>query len=174
VIRTPLPPATVGQAVQKTVLSVDSDQPISRVRSLDEAAAAAVAVERFTTLLASLFAGLSLTLAAVGAFGVVTHVVSARRRELGIRLAVGASNRDIFRLMASESLRVIVPAAMIGAAAAAAAARWMTSILFQVVPADGQTLLAGIAVLIATALAATYLPVRRALRSNPLTSLREG
>jgi putative ABC transport system permease protein len=74
VIKTSLPSSAVGNAVQQAVLGVDSEQPISRVRTLDETLAGAVAVERFTTLLATLFAGLALALAAVGAFGVVSHV----------------------------------------------------------------------------------------------------
>jgi putative ABC transport system permease protein len=174
VIKTSLPPSAVGNAVQQAVLAVDSEQPISRVRTLDDALAGAVAVERFTTLLASLFAGLALVLTAVGAFGVVSHVVASRRRELGIRLAVGAQERDIVKLVAWESLRVIGPASLLGLAGAFAAGRWMSTLLYQVQPGDPRTMLTALVALAATALMATYLPVRRALAANPIASLRDG
>ena len=159
--------------MQKAVLGVDSEQPISRVRTLDEALAGAVAVARFTTLLASLFAGLALVLAAVGAFGVVSHVVASRRRELGVRLAVGAQDRDIVKLVAWESLHLILPASLLGLAGAFASGRWMSTLLYQVQPGDPRTMLTALVVLAATALMATYLPVRRALAANPIASLRD-
>jgi len=174
VIKTSLPSSAVGNAVQQAVLGVDSEQPVSRVRTLDETLAGAVAVERFTTLLASLFAGLALALAAVGAFGVVSHVVASRRRELGVRLAVGARDSDIVKLVAWESLHVIAPASLLGLAGAFAAGRWMSTLLYQVQPGDPRTMLTALVVLAATALMATYLPVRRALAANPIASLRDG
>ena len=174
IVRSGMPPTAIAGELQRAVLGVDRDQPISRVRPLDEALAGAVAVERFTTVLASVFAGLALALAAVGAFGVVSHAVAARRRELGIRLAVGARHQDIVRLVTGEALRVIVPAALLGLAGAVGVGRWMTAILFEVEPADTATMATGLTVLIATAVLATYVPVRRALAANPIASLRDG
>jgi putative ABC transport system permease protein len=173
VIKTSLPPVSIGTAVQRAVLAVDGDQPISRVRTLDEALSGAVAVERFTTLLASLFAGLALVLAAVGAFGVVSHVVASRRRELGVRLALGAPHHNIVWLVGVESLAVIAAGSLSGIVLAAGAGRWMSSLLYEVRPNDPGATAGSIAVLVATALLATYLPVKRALAANPVASLRD-
>lgn len=173
VIKTSLRPASIGPAVQRAVLAVDGDQPISRVRTLDEALSGAVAVERFTTMLASLFAGLALVLAAVGVFGVVSHVVASRRRELGVRLALGAPHHNIVWLVGIESLVVIAAGSLSGVVAAAGAGRWMSSLLYDVRPNDPGATAVSIAVLVATALLAPYLPVKRALAANPIASLRD-
>jgi predicted permease len=173
VMQTALPVSSVARSVQEAVLSVDSAQPISRVRTLNEALATSVAVEQFTTLLATLFAGIALALAAVGAFGVVSHVVASRTRELGVRLAVGAQHGDIVRLIGRETLRVVVPSAVVGLVAAFVVGRWMASLLYEVGAGDSRTMIAGLVVLGATAAVATYVPVRRALAANPLNSLRE-
>jgi putative ABC transport system permease protein len=171
-IKTSLPAAAVAASVQRAVLGVARNQPISRARTLAEVMADAVAVERFTTLLASLFAGLALVLAAVGAFGVMSHVVAARRRELGVRLAVGARNHDIVRLVVFQSLRTVGLASAAGLAGAVFAGRSMSSLLYQVRPGDPPTIAAAVVLLFGTALMATYLPVRRALAANPIASLR--
>lgn len=171
-IKTALPVSSVASAVQRAVLAVASDQPISRARALEDAMSRGVAVERFTTLLAALFAGLAFTLAAVGAFGVMSHVVSSRRRELGVRLALGAQRRHIVTLIVGQSLRVAAMASGLGIAAAYYAGRAMSTLLYQVRPGDPPTLAGSAALLVATALLATYLPVRRALAANPIASLR--
>lgn len=173
-IKTSLPATTTAASVQRAVLAVASDQPISRARTLDEALTAAVAVERFTTLLAVLFAGLALALAAVGAFGVMSHVVASRRRELGVRLALGARHRHIVQLIAGQTLRVAGIASTVGVAGAFFAGRTMSTLLYQVRPGDPATIAAAVVVLVTSALVATYLPVRRALVANPIASLRNG
>jgi predicted permease len=173
VIKTALPTPSIAKSVQQTVLGVDPDQPISRARTLDESLSGAVAVERFTTLIASVFAALALVLAGVGAFGVMSHVVASRRRELGVRLAVGARPRDIVTLVALESLRIIAVASVAGLGGAIVAGRWMTTLLFEVKPGDPKTMVAAVTVLVVTAFVATYLPVRRALAANPIASLRD-
>jgi predicted permease len=173
-IKTALPAAAVAASVQRSVLAVASDQPISRARTLDEAMDRAVAVERFTTLLAVLFGGLALALAAVGAFGVMSHVVAARRRELGVRLALGAQHRHLVSLIVGQAMRTAAIASSLGVAGAVFAGRALATMLYQVRPGDPPTIAASVVVLVATALAATYLPVRRALRANPIASLRNG
>jgi putative ABC transport system permease protein len=171
-IATSLPAAAVSASVQRAVLEVSHDQPISRASTLEEALADAMAVERFTTLLAGLFAGLALALAAVGTFGVMSHVVAARRRELGVRIALGAQNRAIVRLVVVQSLRTVGLASLAGLAGAFFAGRSMSTLLYQVRPGDPPTIVTAVAVLFGTALLATYLPVRRALAANPIASLR--
>ena len=171
-IKTSLPASAVATAIQRAVLGVARNQPISRARSLEDAMADGVAVERFTTLLAGLFAGLALVLAAVGAFGVMSHVVAARRRELGVRLALGARNHDIVRMVLFQSFRTVGLASAAGLVGAFFAARSMSTLLYQVRPGDPPTIAAAVALLFGTALMATYLPVRRALAANPIASLR--
>ncbi len=171
-IKTSLPAAAVATSIQRAVLGVARNQPISRARTLAETMADAVAVERFTTLLAGIFAGLALVLAAVGAFGVMSHVVAARRRELGVRLALGARNRDIVRLVVLQSLRTVALASAAGLAGAFFAGRSMSALLYQVRPGDPPTIATAVMLLFGTALIATYLPVRRALAANPIASLR--
>jgi len=173
VIETRLPVSSVAKSVQQAVLGVDRDQPISRARTLDESLASAVAVERFTTTLATVFAGLALALAAVGAFGVMSHVVASRRRELGVRLAVGAQPTDIIVLVAKDSARIIGVASLVGVAGAVVVGRWMTTLLYEVKAGDPRTIAAAVTVLVMTAFVATYLPVRRALAANPIASLRD-
>ncbi len=171
-IKTSLPAGAVAASIQRAVLGVARNQPISRARTLAETMADAVAVERFTTLLAGIFAGLALVLAAVGAFGVMSHVVAARRRELGVRLALGARNRDIVRLVLLQSLRTVGLASAAGLAGAFFAGRSMSTLLYQVRPGDPPTVATAVVLLFGTALMATYLPVRRALAANPIASLR--
>jgi predicted lysophospholipase L1 biosynthesis ABC-type transport system permease subunit len=171
-IKTSLPAASVATSIQRAVLGVARNQPISRARTIEETMAEGVAVERFTTLLAALFAGLALVLAAVGAFGVMSHVVAARQRELGVRLALGARNGDIVRLVVFQSLRTVGLASAAGLGGAFFAGRSMSSLLYQIQPGDPPTIATAVVLLFGTALLATYLPVRRALAANPIASLR--
>jgi putative ABC transport system permease protein len=172
VVKSSLPTRTVGDAVRRAVLSADPDQPISRVRTIEEAMASGIAVQRFTTVLATLFASLALLLAAVGTFGVMSHVVSTRTREIGVRLALGAQRGDIIRMILGQALRVATGAAIAGVIAASLVDTSLGTLLFEVKPGDPRTLIGAVAVLIVTALAASYVPVRRALAQNPVGSLR--
>jgi len=171
-VKSPLPATTVGEAVRRAVLGADPDQPISRVQTVEQAMASSVAVQRFTTVLAAVFAGLALLLAAVGTFGVMSHVVASRTREIGIRLALGAQRGAVVRLIVGQSLRVAASASVAGVIAAVLGGRTLGSLLFDVRPRDPTTLAAAVGVLLLTALGASYLPVRRALARNPLESLR--
>ena len=171
-VKSPLPPATVGDAVRRAVLAADPDQPISRVQTVEEAMALTIAVQRFTTVLAAVFAGLALLLAAVGTFAVISHVVASRTREIGIRLALGAQPRAVVGMIVGQSLRVAVSASVAGIVVSLLLGRSLRSLLFEVRPRDPMTLAAAVGVLLLTAFGASYLPVRRALARNPLESLR--
>ena len=130
-----------------------------------------IAVQRFTAVLAALFAALALLLASIGTFGVMSHVVSMRTREIGVRLALGAEPGDIVRLVLGQALRMSVTASVAGVAVTLLLGTFLRTLLFDTSPGDPRLLAGAVGVLLMTALAASYLPVRRALSENPLTSL---
>ena len=171
-VKSPLPAATVGDRVRRAVLAADPDQPVARVRAVEDDMRSSIAVERFTALVASLFAGLALLLAAVGTFGVMSHVVASRTRELGVRLAIGATRRDVVWLVLGQAARLVAAATMTGLAASMVFGRWLRTLLFEVAPSDATTIVTATSVLVVTALVASYLPLRRALVADPMASLR--
>jgi len=171
-VKTSLPLATVGETVRRAVLASDPDQPISRVRLVETDMRASIATQRFTMLIATLFAGLALMLAAIGTFGVMSHVVRSRTREIGVRMALGATRRNIVGLVLGEAGRVVFVSVVVGLAAAAALGRYIETLLYDVKPGDPSTMaLSGMA-LMAVALLASYVPIRRMLALNPLASLK--
>ena len=171
-VKTSLPVATVGEAVRTAVAAVDPEQPVSRLRPVEADMQASVATERFTMLIASMFAGLALVLAAVGTFGVMSHVSRNRTREIGVRMALGATRRNVIGLVMGEAGSVVLGSTIAGLAAAAALGRYMESLLYEVRPADPSTMAISGAALMAVALLASYVPIRRMLAQNPLRSLR--
>ena len=170
--KTSLPPETVGETVRRAVLASDPDQPISRVRAVETDMRASIATQRFTMLIATLFAGLALVLAAIGTFGVMSHVVRSRTREVGVRIALGATRLNIIGLVMSEAGKVVLVSAAAGLTAAAALGRYIEALLYEVKPGDPSTLALSGAVLMAVALLASYVPIRRMLALNPLASLK--
>jgi ABC-type antimicrobial peptide transport system permease subunit len=131
------------------------------------------ATRRFSTLLAGVFAGAAVVLAAIGLFGLISYGVAQRRRELAIRLALGASPRSVASLVVRQGLRLAGIGALLGLLGALGGGRLASRLLFQVGPADPQVLAAVAGILIAVALAASWLPARRAARVAPLEALRE-
>lgn len=172
-VKSSLPVASVGEAVQRAVLAVDPDQPVSRLRAVQDDMRTSVATQQFTMLIAAAFAGLALVLAAVGTFGVMSHVVRGRTREIGVRMALGATRTSILGLVLGEAAGVVLASALVGLAAAAALGPSIQSLLYEVRPGDPLTLAAAGATLMCVALAASYIPVRRMLTQNPLASLRD-
>jgi putative ABC transport system permease protein len=172
VVKSSLPATVVGEAVRRAVLGADPDQPISRVQTVEQSMASAIAVQRFTTVLAAVFAALAQLLAAIGTFGVMSHVVASRTKEIGIRLALGAQHGRVARMIVSQALAVAAAASIAGVLATLVLGRSLGTLLFDVKPRDPVTLAAAVGVLLLTALTASYLPVRRALAQNPLQSLR--
>jgi len=118
------------------------------------------------------FAGVALLLGAVGLYGVMAWVVAQRTREIGIRMALGAGRAEIFRLVVSQGLKLVTLGGMLGLAGAFAATRWIEGLLHNVPPRDPATLAGVTAVLALTALAACYIPARRATRVDPMVALR--
>jgi putative ABC transport system permease protein len=171
-VKSALPVDVIGEAGQKAVMASDPDQPVSRIRPVESDMRATVATQRFTTLISAMFAGVALILAVVGTFGVMSHVVRGRTREIGVRMALGATRSSIVALVLGQAARVVAGATVVGLGAAVILGSSIQALLYEVQPRDPLTLATAAFALIAAALAASYMPVRRVLAQNPLASLR--
>lgn len=172
VVRTPLAPAAAFAQIREVVRGIDKDLPVTDAGAMADAVAATVAEPRFRAVLVGLFGVVGLLLAAAGIFGVVSYSVSCRTREIGLRVALGASPRVVRSLVLREGLGVAAGGLAVGLVAALALGRLLASQLYGVGAADPTTLAASVLVLLATALAASYLPARRATRVDPTVALR--
>jgi predicted permease len=160
------------EEVKKQVWSLDSRIPVSDVHTMDELMAVSLAQQRFNMLLLGLFAALALVLAAVGIYGMMAYRVSQRMHEIGIHIALGAQRRDVLRLVLGDGAKLACFGIAIGIAGAIALTRLMTSLLFEVKPTDPETFAVVAIVLAIVALAACYVPTRRAMRVDPMVALR--
>ena len=160
-------------AVKAAIARVDKDQPMTRVRTMDEVAAEATSQPRFRAELVGVFAILALVLAAVGIFGVLAFSVAQRAREFGIRVALGARTNDVLRLVLGGALKMTGAGVAIGLVAAALLTRFLGTLLFAVQPNDPITFAGTAAVLAAAALIACALPAWRATRVDPALALRQ-
>ena len=172
IARTSADPASTVAIARHEVARVDRDQPISDVRTMDERIGRSLSSRRFSMVLLALFAGLALTLAAVGIYGIVAYSVTERTHEIGVRVALGAQRRDVMAMVVGQGMAMTLVGTAIGVAASAALARLMSSLLFGVSAVDPATFVAIPLLLIAVALAACYVPARRAMRVDPLQTLR--
>ncbi len=172
VIRSTKDAAALAPAVRAAVESLDPDLPIYNVRTLASFVAENVAPRRLTVILLSLFAGVAFLLAAVGVYGVISYSVTQRHHEIGIRMALGASPRDVLSLVVGRGFRLVAAGVVVGAVAAFALTRLLSSQLFGVSSSDPLTFLAAAALLALAALAASYIPARRAMRVDPMIALR--
>jgi putative ABC transport system permease protein len=171
-VRTQADPAAMTQAVKEQIWKVDSQLPITKAQTMNEVAAASFDARRFNMLLLTLFAGLALVLAAVGVYGVMSYAVTQRTHEIGIRMALGAQVGNVMRLVMKSGLVIAIAGVAIGLAGAFALTRLMSSLLFAVEPTDKATF-AGVSLcLLLIALAACYIPARRATKVDPLVALR--
>ena len=159
--------------VREQVHAVDPDLPIYRVRTMDERVGESLARRRFAMLLLTTFAALAFGLAVVGVYGVMAYLVSQGTRELGIRLALGATPRAILALIISRGMAVSAAGLLAGIIGALVLTRFMRSLLFQVEPSDPLTFVSIPVVLGLAAFAATYLPARRAAQIDPLLTIRD-
>jgi putative ABC transport system permease protein len=173
VVRTAADPKSIAGAVRGAIRGLDPELPAPRLRTIDEVVDELLAERRFQLTLVLIFAVAALLLAAIGVYGVVSHTVARRTNEIGIRMALGASRSDVRLMVVRQGLAPVAAGLAAGLAGALAAARLASGFLFGVRPADPPTF-AGVAVLLlAAALAACYLPARRATRVDPLTALRD-
>lgn len=173
VVRTSSEPLAQAKAVSDALWSVDSDQPISLLRSMDMVVEATLEDRSLEMSLLTVFAGLALVLASLGIYGVLSYLVTQRTSEIGLRMALGASTRQVTRMFVGHGLGLTAAGAAIGVIVSVNIARAMQTMLYEVTPTDPTIYLAVLAVLSAVALAACYLPARRASRVDPMAALRE-
>jgi putative ABC transport system permease protein len=173
VARTTGDPMAVAAPIRRAIWSVDPEQPVWKVRTMEALLAGARGPARALTILIALFAGVALVLAAVGIYGVMTYVVTQRTREIGIRMALGASARTVVGMVVGRGLMLTAIAIVLGLAGAAALTRTLATLLFGVGPLDPVTFAAAAVVLGALALLASYLPARRAARVDPVVALAD-
>jgi putative ABC transport system permease protein len=172
VVRSSSSASSVAAGIRQTVRSIDKDLPVTDVESLPEAVGASVAQERFRTLLMSSFSGIALILAAVGIFGVISYSASQRTHEIGIRIALGAQQRNVLRLILGQGTKLALLGLGAGAAAALPLTHLMAGLLYEVSATDPLTFCAVAIVLLGVAVTACYIPARRAMRVDPMVALR--
>jgi putative ABC transport system permease protein len=172
VVRTDGDPMQVAKALRSAIWTVDPDQPVWKIRSLESLVVRDTAGRRFTMLLTGAFAALALLLATVGVYGVMSFAVTQRTREVGIRMALGGRRRDVISMVLGRGLRVVGIAMVLGIIAALGASRLMQAMLFGIGPSDAVTFVSVPALLALVACIACYLPARRAARVNPMIALQ--
>jgi putative ABC transport system permease protein len=172
VVRTRTPPALLAAAVRRAVWSLDPDVPIVRLATMDELVAATAAARRFAMMLFALFGGLALVLAGAGIYAVLAGSVAERTREIGVRAALGATRRDIVRLVLRQGMTMTAIGAAAGIAVAAGASRVIAGLLFATSRLDPATYIAVTAALAGVALLACWVPAERAARVDPAKTLR--
>jgi predicted permease len=171
-IRTTSDPLSLVGAVRGAVQSLDRDQPVYRIRTMAEWMAGALAPARFTLLLLLVFAGVAAALAVVGIYGVISHTVTQRTHEIGVRMALGAQQRDVLRLVIRQGLQLTVTGVALGLLASFALTRVMKTLLFGVSATDPVTFVLIALLLTFVALLACWLPARRAAQVDPLVALK--
>ena len=165
-------PMALVNALRSEVTSLDADVPIFRVRSMEDVVAASVASQRFYAALISVFAALALGLAAVGVYGVLAQAVGERTREIGLRMALGAAPAQVTMLVVRQGVAPAAAGLALGLALAFGLTRLIEKMLFEVQPKDAPTYLLVTSLILFVALAASWLPARRAARVDPLVALR--
>lgn len=159
-------------AVRAKISEVDPTLPVSGILSFDDVVAASIAQPRLIMRMVGAFAGFAMLLAAIGIYGVMAYSVSQRRQELGIRLALGAEGRDILQLVVGQGMKLAIAGIGLGIVISLVATRLLAALLFGVHAIDAVAFGVSAIVLAAAALAACYLPARRATRVDPITVLR--
>jgi putative ABC transport system permease protein len=172
VVKSSADPAALTTEIREAVQSIDKDQPIFAISTMEKLRSDSVATRRMTLVLLGLFSGLALVLGAIGIYGVISYSVAQRTHEIGIRMALGAPRRDVFRLVVGQGLKLAGIGIAIGIAGALGLARLMSSLLYGISATDFETF-AGVSILLGlVALLACYIPAQRAMRVDPTVALR--
>jgi putative ABC transport system permease protein len=173
VLRTTLPPASLSPVIERVVHEADASIPVVRVRDMESVFYEAIERPRLLAQLLGIFAGLALVLAAIGIYGVLSYLVAEQRREIGIRLALGADRGNVIAQVMKRGLLLTMIGGIIGLAGVFGVNRLIASLLFGVQPTDAVTLTAVVATITLVAAIACWLPAWRASRLNPNIVLRE-
>jgi ABC-type antimicrobial peptide transport system permease subunit len=172
VLRTAVPPLKVEAAVRAALTSLDPEAPMYQVRTGEEVSAAAIAVPRFLMVLMGSFAGIALLLTVVGLYGVLSYAVARRRREIGVRIALGAGRREVLGLVLREAMQLVVVGLTLGLVGAVGAERLLKSIIFGVRPDDVSMVTVACCVIVITSMTAAFVPAARAASVDPMQALR--
>ena len=172
VIRTAGAPAAISPAAQQAIHSLDPTQPISRIAPLESYVGLSVQGRRFALILIGAFAGIALALSLVGIYGVTAYSVAQRRREIGIRVALGARRTELLGLLLRQGMLLVACGVAAGVLTSIALTRFLASLLFEVQPTDPLTFGGVVLLLLAAAAAACLIPARRAMRVDPMVALR--
>jgi putative ABC transport system permease protein len=164
--------AQLAPALKQAVAGLDPNVPVAGIAVLSDTVAESIDQPRFFAVLAVGFAGLALVLAAIGIYGVMAYAVAQRTTEIGVRMALGATPSEVFRLVLADGLRITAIGVTLGAAGSLVVGRWLTTLLFGVAPGDPRTLAATAGLLLLVAAAACFIPARRATRVDPMVALR--
>ncbi len=172
VVRTEGDPLAMTNTIRSAVQGIDRDLPLATVQTMDSVLESTVASRKLSTGLLTGFAALALLLAAVGIYGVISYSVTQRTHEIGIRMALGAAQRDVLRMIVGQAFRLMAIGVVTGIVLAAAVSRLIRSLLFQTGPADPLTFAAIVVILTVVAFAASLIPARRATKVDPMIALR--
>ncbi len=172
-IRTAGDPMALAGMLRHEVAALDREAPVTEVRTMDQMVDKSLAGRKFSVLLISLFGALALTLAAVGLYGVVSYSVTQRNREMGLRMALGAQQRQVLTMVIGEAMKLTILGAVLGAVAAAFAGRALATELYGVRSTDPESFAVAAATLLVVALLGAWIPARRAMRIDPMVALRD-
>ena len=172
VIRTTVEPGALGPSARAQALTVDPDQPVHSITTMEGLLDDILQQDRFAMLFVALFAAAGLVTAATGVYALLAYTVAQRRREIAVRMAIGASSSSVAWSIVMESLTLALAGCVVGALGVVAVSRLVQSILFGIAPQDPLTLVTTVVVLLTVVLAASWLPARRAARTNPVSALR--
>ncbi|HEX4228983.1 MAG TPA: ABC transporter permease [Bryobacteraceae bacterium] len=173
IVKSRVDPAALISAIRHVVASVDKDQPIFAIATMEQLVDDSVSTRRITLILLGLFSVLALVLAAIGIYGVISYAVAQRTHEIGIRLALGAQSKDVVRMILAQGATITGAGVVIGIIAALGLTRLMSKLLFAVSAADPSTFAAVAIMLMLIAMVACYIPARRTLRVDPMIALRD-
>jgi putative ABC transport system permease protein len=165
-------PRSLASSIRREIQSIDPDEPVANIRTLDTVVADSVAPRRLAVVLLGVFAGIALLLSAVGIYGVISYLVVQRTHEIGVRMALGALPRDVLGLVLRRGMGLVLLGGGIGLSVSVALTRLLAGTLYGVSATDPLTFAAVTALLAGVALAACYVPARRAARGDPMEALR--
>lgn len=172
VVRTAADPRSLAESVRAQVAALDRDLPVFEIMTMDDWRSVSVIAQKIGGTLMAAFAGFALVLAAMGLFGVIAYAVSERTHEIGIRMALGAGRGEVFRLVVGQGMMLALIGLLLGLPLALGMGRAVAGLLYGVAPNDLATFAGVASILAGVALAACYIPARRAMRVDPMVTLR--